>query len=229
MERTNLEHRSLSAQVADELEKRIGDGVWPIGSRIPSEAELMEMFHVSRNTLREAIRYLMIVGMVDVRPGDGTYVLTSDVFHASIRKRVEKEQQANVLETRRILEPKIVELAAQRGTREECDELGNIYQRAITSYQAGAADYLDYDRQFHTQIARMCHNPLLFDLYKAIAEFLPVFFKQGLFAFQFGDSEFFLHQDLLRMVQQGQADQARQYVERMLQKEIEVFQELSII
>lgn len=56
------------------LEELIGSGEWPVGFRVPPEPELVRALGVSRNTVREAVRALVHVGMLDPRPGDGTYV-----------------------------------------------------------------------------------------------------------------------------------------------------------
>ena len=229
MEQSKLVNKSLSVQVADELEQRIASGEWPLGSRIPSESELMALFGVSRNTLREAIRYLSIAGVVDVRPGDGTYILTKTVFNASLQKRVEKEDVVHVLETRGILEPPLVEMAAQRRSAQELETLRDYYQNMLDSYQQQRPDYIDNDIKFHLQISRMCHNPLLTDLYRAIANFLPQFLEKGFYTFAFGDLDLFLHKDLFDCIVRGDGATARRLTERMVAQEVETLREAGVI
>src|SRR5690606_31355336 len=79
---------SLVDQVAGRMEALIDAGEWPVGERIPTEMELADQFEVSRNTLREAIRALVHAGLLQTRQGSGTYVSSSSVLEAAIRKRV---------------------------------------------------------------------------------------------------------------------------------------------
>lgn len=63
-----------SSLVVDRMSQLIRDGQWPMGTRIPSEPELVELFGVGRNTIREAVRALEHAGLLAPRRGDGTYV-----------------------------------------------------------------------------------------------------------------------------------------------------------
>lgn len=92
--------RTLSSQVVEALETAISSGRWEIGQKIPSEQELIELYGVSRNTLREAMQYLVNAGVVDVRPGDGTYVRSRTAFDATLQKRLAKEELSTIMETR---------------------------------------------------------------------------------------------------------------------------------
>lgn len=62
----------------------IGSGGWPLGEKIPAEPELMAALGVSRNTVREAARALVHAGLLDARPGDGTYVTATDGLGAAL-------------------------------------------------------------------------------------------------------------------------------------------------
>ncbi|HYW51919.1 MAG TPA: GntR family transcriptional regulator, partial [Gemmatimonadaceae bacterium] len=67
-----LSRLSLADATAAQLETRIGGGEWPVGTRLPTESELMAEFGVGRSTVREAVRTLARTGLVQVRQGDGT-------------------------------------------------------------------------------------------------------------------------------------------------------------
>lgn len=66
-----IKRDSLSKQVSDKLEAMIEAGTYRVGDRFPTEPELMEMFSVSRNTVREAVQSLTWAGLLDVKQGDG--------------------------------------------------------------------------------------------------------------------------------------------------------------
>src|SRR5262249_42622752 len=75
---------TLSAQVAEQVVSLITSGAWPVGTRIPPENTLVGRLGVSRNTIREALRSLVHSGMLEARPGDGTYVRTPSELQAPL-------------------------------------------------------------------------------------------------------------------------------------------------
>ncbi|PIE64461.1 MAG: GntR family transcriptional regulator [Desulfobacterales bacterium] len=229
MEKMRLINQSLSVQVARELEKRVASGEWAIGSRIPSEAHLMELFGVSRNTVREAIRFLVISGVVHVRQGDGTYVQTQTVFNASIQKRLQEEEIRNILETRSVLEPRLVEMATERGTPQEIETLETCYNELQAAYGGDFQQFVDKDTEFHVLIAEMAHNPLLADLFKAIVDQLSPFIKEGYHLFQISDVPLFLHKDLFVYIKNKDAGAARRNIERMIELEKDILHDANLL
>jgi len=69
---------SLVDTVVDRLRNEIVTGAWPVGTRIPTEAELVEALGVSRPSVREGVRALAQVGLLESRQGDGTYVIADN-------------------------------------------------------------------------------------------------------------------------------------------------------
>jgi len=78
---------TLAAQVARQLEDLITSGEWPVGTRIPPESELVARLGLSRNTVREALRSLVHLGMLEARVGDGTYVRAFSELQAPMERR----------------------------------------------------------------------------------------------------------------------------------------------
>src|ERR1700753_2219720 len=70
----SVDRRPLYAQVEDHLANSIADGSWPVGSRLPSEDELIERFAGRRATIRATVQTLARRGLVEIRRGKGTYV-----------------------------------------------------------------------------------------------------------------------------------------------------------
>ena len=162
---------SLSKKVADRLEEMISSGQYQLGQKINTETELMEMFQVSRNTLREAIKSLSSAGILEVRQGDGTYVRSTNRFSANMSKEYEKATRNDVDEVRNALEITIARLAATR--RNEFD-LEAIYI-ALCNRQQQRADIRatsKADMNFHLAIAEASHNRILRDLYISITSYL---------------------------------------------------------
>lgn len=165
METPVIERRSLVEQAADALRARIANGDWPVGGRIPPEAELSRQLGVSRNTLREAVRCLAHAGMLEVRQGDGTYVRAAADGSETLR-RIARASLRDRIEVRCALEEVAARLAAGRRSqadltaltqaREACQRLQN--RRPLE-------DYVTSDFAFHHRIVTAAGNPALEELY----------------------------------------------------------------
>src|SRR4051794_21728035 len=85
-----VRRQPLVDQILNHLQQQIAEGKYPIGSKLPSEPELMAQLAVGRSTLREAMRVLAHMGLVDVRPGDGTYVREPAPGTESLGQRLQR-------------------------------------------------------------------------------------------------------------------------------------------
>ncbi len=119
---------SLARQVLTAMESMIRSGKWKVGDRIPAEAELARAFSVSHNTIREALQSLIHMGMLEARPGDGTYVMASDRFAVAVSNRLKESELPQILEARLALEKEIARLAAVKRTDEDLKELENALE-----------------------------------------------------------------------------------------------------
>ena len=171
MEQKRVKRYPLSRQVADQLEKMIESGVYEIGQKIPTEPELMDMFSVSRNTLREAIQSLTSAGILLVKQGDGTYVRSNNRFHAHMSLEYEQVSLDDIQETRNALEITIAHLAAQRRTENDLNRIEEalIQRRKLKEVEK---ENTRADMEFHMAIAQSCHNKILNDLYRSISSYL---------------------------------------------------------
>lgn len=157
---------TLSGQVIDELERLVESGEWPVGTRIPPEPELMRDLQVSRNTLREAVRALVHTGVLDSRPGDGTYVAATDGFAAALARRFRHSEALEILDVRRMIERDAAGMAARRRTADDIENLRTLERRRTqveTGHDRDAS--IDAELAFHTAIVAAAHNSLMLDLY----------------------------------------------------------------
>ena len=142
-------------QVAERLAADIRSGALAPGERLPSERELARVMEVSRASVREAIGALQVQGVVETRPGAGTFV--------SARPPAPEESPHDaspsaVLEARAQLEPCVARLAAARAQRDEAAE--NLLA-AMEAEPVDIATWNASDRLFHRQLAAMTGNPVL--------------------------------------------------------------------
>lgn len=150
------------------LRKAIEDGQWQLGDRLPVEAELSESLGVSRNTVREAVRVLVHVGMLETRQGDGTYVRATRDAGEALR-RIERAQLRDQLEVRLMLETEAARLAAVRRTDAELQSMTAALDRRARAGNDVAAR-IRYDEQFHHALATASHNSALTELYGYFAQ-----------------------------------------------------------
>jgi GntR family transcriptional regulator, transcriptional repressor for pyruvate dehydrogenase complex len=169
-ERLRQRPRSLALEVVESLSARIREQHLAEGERLPTEAELMAEFGVSRTVVREALSKLQAAGLVHTRHGIGTFVAGAD---AAAPFRVAPEQLATlqdviaVLELRIAIETEAAALAAQRRTRADLAHLRQTLRDFAEAVEQGR-DAVAPDFQFHAGIARATQNPRFADLVAAL-------------------------------------------------------------
>jgi GntR family transcriptional regulator len=111
----SADRRPLYAQVEDHLANRIADGSWPVGSRLPSEDELIERFAVSRTTIRTTVQNLARRGLVEIRRGKGTYVTETKLTQplTELSGFVEDMQAAGRHASARVVSHEVVHASAE--------------------------------------------------------------------------------------------------------------------
>lgn len=173
-------HRiSLFDQVTAQLREQITSGRWPVGTRIPTEPELVEQLGVARNTLREAVRALAHNGLLDIRQGSGTYVVATSELAGVMRRRFENIPQEHIKELRGTLETSAAALAAVRRTDEDLALLDEALHRRETAWSSGDLEtFVHADATFHQTVVAAAHNPALTGLYADLSEVMVVHLRE---------------------------------------------------
>jgi len=134
------------------------------GDRLPSERHLAEMFAVSRPTVREALRALLALGVLEIRHGGGVFVtdLTADDLLGPLKffLTLRELDVGRLYEARKLIEGEIAALAARAATADDVAGLSEMIdgQEAILSDPAA---YRDADITFHARLAAIAGNPFL--------------------------------------------------------------------
>lgn len=156
--------RSATERTIDGIVELIGAGRLMPSSRLPPESDLASMMGVSRGSLREAVRVLAYLGIVDVRVGDGTYV--TDLDGANLLRglgllgQVANENTVfEIFEIRRILESAAAAMAATRITDSQIQELETLVDQM--SVDSVGESFVKLDIQFHDLIAAATGNDSL--------------------------------------------------------------------
>lgn len=200
--------KPLSQQVRERMEALIREGTWGIGDKIPAEPELMELFGVGHNTVREAVQGLTHSGMLTVRRGDGTYVLAADKLDAVLDDRLQRVDTACILEARLAIEQSLVALAADCRTEADLTRMQTALDKCKTRSGHGIED----DMAFHAAIADAVRNPLLSQFYRVITAHLSRHFTEALEERQYDPAALALHDELLTALRERDKTRARQAV-----------------
>ena len=162
-------------EIVRQIKTMITEGRLKSGDQLPPERDLAEKFLVSRTSVREALRALESVGLIDIRPGEGTFVrevsVESLVEPLAMILLSQREMIGELFEARRLLEPTIAGLAASRATPEEMGEMERILDEqahAIASGHTGLAQ----DAAFHAAIATAAHNRAITRVVHAVMDLL---------------------------------------------------------
>jgi GntR family transcriptional regulator, transcriptional repressor for pyruvate dehydrogenase complex len=168
-----LERTSVGLQAAETIKALIVAGDLQPGDALPSERELAAMLGISRPSLREAIRVLSAMNVVEPRHGGGTYVTSLDprllAQPVSFLLQVDPTAFRHLHEVRQVLEVGAARLAAPRISADVLAHLGELAD-AATQALPDPARYLELDYQIHTAIIEATGNPIYISLYESIAD-----------------------------------------------------------
>jgi GntR family transcriptional repressor for pyruvate dehydrogenase complex len=166
-----IRRSALYEEVVDRLREFIDVHRLQPGDRLMPERELAEQLGVSRTSVRQALTALRVLGMVDVRPGDGVYVTsTEDIVPSLALEVLESEADHPMIwEVREAVETQAARLAARRRNQGELDKMAAALEAMAESVSAGGEGVLG-DRHFHRAILDASHNPMLQRLFKQLAD-----------------------------------------------------------
>lgn len=153
----------LSEKVAEDIRKMIYENNLNPGDKLPNEIEMSKIINVGRSTIREAIKILVSTSVLEVRRGCGTFVcdkpgVVKDPLGVTFM--TEDDLLLHFFEMRLILEPQVIELAIERGTREDFNKIEKAYLEVENLIRAGL-NHADADIHFHNAIANATHNPIM--------------------------------------------------------------------
>jgi GntR family transcriptional repressor for pyruvate dehydrogenase complex len=165
----------LAEEVADRIRILIMDGTFPPGQRLPSERFLTERFGVSRGSIRDALRMLEMIGLLETRHGQGTFPqeLTVDRLVAPLASVMtyRHDLQDELLDVRRMFEPAIARVAATRMTDEDFADLDRILDAQRRKLKTGRSAIVE-DTAFHAALARSTRNRVVVSIMATLNDLL---------------------------------------------------------
>ncbi len=214
-----IPHSRTSAEIIQQIELLILEGVLRDNERLPSERELSRRFDVSRPILREALKELEARGLLISHHGGGTFVadVIGQIFSKPVIELIGRHQKAtqDYLEYRRELEGMTAEFAARRATRFDKEMLTRIMEEMRAAHLAGSAEGgLKTDVELHSAIGEAAHNIILLHTLRACYRLLSggIFFsREMLFAAPgAGDKLLAQHEAIYEAIMAGDAQAARE-------------------
>jgi DNA-binding FadR family transcriptional regulator len=164
-----LSRTSLVDEVIYAIQRMVGEGGWTKGSKLPTEQDLGRQLGVGRSTIREALRVLGHLGVVESRAGLGTYVVNRAVPKGSIKRPLSPQALNELYEFRVAIEMPAARLAAERRTAKQMSDIVAAWQACIAAVKRNdASEFAKLDYNFHYSIVQASGNAFFIDAYATV-------------------------------------------------------------
>ena len=208
----------LSNRLADEV---ISGKLKP-GAKLPSDRSLSTEYGVGRSTIREALKVLSVLGLINILPGQGTFIAMepSDFFLMPLSWTLFLEQRDahHILDVRHILEAEAARLAAQKSDSRSLSELKMQYERMQSAYKtANFEDFLDSDLEFHLAIAKCSGNPIIHSLLQTLRKLLSYISGSGMVTIEQLHEIADEHSAIYTSISKGDAEGAKRWMQTHLE------------
>lgn len=168
-----IKTKKIYEEIVEQIRQLVQDGELEPGDKLLSERELSDRLKVSRASVREALSALEIMGLIEVRPGGGTFIRQTNVDSIigpmALILSMEKDTVMELLEVRQVLETEAAGLAAERAEEDEIAELRAALQQMHQDLLQGVLGE-EADHKFHFAVANATHNSILMRLMNTISD-----------------------------------------------------------
>lgn len=206
-----VSRKSIYEDIVLQIRGMIDRGELSRGDKLPPERRLAEMFFVSRNTVREAIKTLSEQGLLESRQGAGTFVSDGDTedFAVSLAGAIMRGQPGirDIFDVRKLIEPEIAALAARNASPDQITRMEGILAeqaRKIRSGESGGA----FDQQLHGLLAEASGNPVLCAMVAALHDDFSESRSEGLQSHKRQEASLVAHRSIVEAVKGGHVMQA---------------------
>lgn len=176
-----IKNTKVYEQVIDQIKNMIVDGTLKKGDKLPSERELVQELQVSRTSIREALRALEIIGLVECRQGEGNFIrqsFESSLFEPlSIMFMLQESSMEEVLDLRKIIEVETAASAARQISDEEIENLSQLINKLKDTYDEEMG--VQIDKEFHYKIAKASKNYLILNILITVSSLIDNFIKDA--------------------------------------------------
>ncbi len=201
-----VKRRALHEDVMVRLAAYLREGKLKPGDRLPPERELAGRMHVSRATIREALRVMQLQSLIVSRHGAGTFIAEGKA--ASLAQAVTQFALHDIFEARRLLDPSMAALAARRATPKDIAKLKSILKEQEENMQRGE-DGGASDMRFHSAIAEATHNRAIIRLAQVLTEIFSPSRDAVLQSGERAKNSVLFHKRILKSIEAHSPEEAR--------------------
>lgn len=178
---TPIKNTKVYEQVIEQIKERIADRTLKKGDKLPSERELAEQLGISRASIREAIRSLEIIGLIESRQGEGNFIRNSfqnSLFEPlSIMFMLNDCKLEEIFELRKVIEIETAALAARQVTDDELNDMIELINKMKIS--ENEEERVICDAKFHYKIAQASRNFLIVNILNTVSTLMDSFIKDA--------------------------------------------------
>src|SRR5262245_50027256 len=211
----------IHEEVFGQIHQLIKEGRFKAGDQLPSERELAETFRVSRTSVREALRALESQGLIVSRTGMGNFVadLPVESLVGPLARLLidEKKALADVFEMRKLIEPQIAALAAERATESDVAQLKRIVAKQSDAVSRGETG-VEADAELHFSIGRATQNRALQKLVSGLMEMLGRSREESLQTSERRDASIDSHRRIIAAIEKHDKVHARDEMLRHIEQ-----------
>ncbi len=217
MDFVNVKEKRLFEKIVDQIKDAVLSGALKPGESLPPENELSRKLGVSRAALREALRILELSGVVVIKKGNkgGTFVQgvpsnrqILDYFSDHLRLGNIDIQQ--LTEARYWIESMVIDIVAQKATKEDLDVLRKSIDHAEELYRSGQETEKLYENfHFHVLMAKITQNRIVVDMLSAVIDLISYMMAKLKPSATMTEKTFRVHRELVSLIASGQQDKAK--------------------
>ena len=217
---------NVSEQVFEQLKDQLINGEWKPGDRLPSETELCSLFGVSRITIRNALQQLAILGLIETRRGEGSFVLgidTGSYLNTLVPAAYLNDNMLDIQEFRLMVESGAAFMAARRASDRDIEDLRSRLKRM---HELGHDLYAlaQEDFAFHHQIGLITGNPLMIRTYEILTDVLHTA-METVVAHMGPDAGYYYHAQIVEAIAKHDSDLAYNTMRRHIEANIAQYKE----
>ncbi|SNX53526.1 FadR/GntR family transcriptional regulator [Thermoanaerobacterium sp. RBIITD] len=203
--------------IIEQIKDNIYKGSLSKGSKLPSERDLSNILCASRASIREALSALEILGILETKPGGGTYIV-NNVSHAIIETMslalALENDETEFIELRKILESESAYIASQKHDDESILEMKKYFDMMGIKFDEEQNTYAD--KNFHRALCRATKNRLLYDIVEAVSIGIDNYIVNSRRRLMEDPKNLEIlynqHKNIYESIKEGKADDARRYV-----------------
>ena len=221
---SKIKTESLRTQVYAALKDKIMQGLWNEGDKLPSEQEFCKMFGVSKVTIRAALQQLEILGLVETKHGEGSFVKrfsvsrNMDTLHPLMQIK-RNHDLFTVMEYRKIIEKGTIGLAVEKISDEDFNALEETYA-IMTDKNSSIEEFIRADFAFHHQLALISQNSMIIKVHELLHEILFTSMKE--IVHLAGKNGPIFHRKLIDALKTGNKNECETIMEAHIEKNIDV-------